>query len=204
MSTRTKGRPTDLAEGEIKVRILKEAARLFADKGYTGTTIQEVVSAAGTTKPMVYYYFNGKEGLYRALIEEAYERVRKELEEIDTTGGSLEDRLIAAVEANFNLKRTAPDLARFALAMSILPHKDAPDVDIWQLSATNFQLTTKIIEEAVLSGEIQGNSAEIALALSGMIVIYIMAQSSYPELELLGHEAAGHIVNLLLNGVKPR
>lgn len=204
MSTRTKGRPTDVAEGEIKDRILKEAARLFAENGYAGTSVQEIVSAAGTTKPMVYYYFNGKQELYKALIEAAYNQVRGKLEKIDTSAGTLEERLVAAVEANFNLQRDSPELARFALAMTILPPKDAPDIDFQKLGEANFRITSKIIDAAVQAGEIRGNSAEIALALSGMIIVYIMAQYSRPELNLLGYEAAQRIVKLLLKGVEPR
>ncbi len=40
------------------------ALRCFAEKGYAGTSLREIAEAARTTKPMIYYYFRSKEGLY--------------------------------------------------------------------------------------------------------------------------------------------
>src|SRR3954453_19702708 len=44
------------------------AARLFAARGYAGTTLDEVAVAAGVTKPMVYRHFGSKKDLYLALL----------------------------------------------------------------------------------------------------------------------------------------
>jgi AcrR family transcriptional regulator len=45
------------------------AARLFAERGYGGTTLDEIASAAHVTKPMVYRHFESKKALYLALLE---------------------------------------------------------------------------------------------------------------------------------------
>ena len=44
------------------------AARLFAERGYAGTTLDEVAAAAGVTKPIVYRHFASKKDLYLALL----------------------------------------------------------------------------------------------------------------------------------------
>jgi AcrR family transcriptional regulator len=44
------------------------AARLFAARGYAGTTLDEVAAEAGVTKPMVYRHFRSKKDLYLALL----------------------------------------------------------------------------------------------------------------------------------------
>ncbi len=49
---------------ETRGRILLAAASLFANKGYAGTAVREIVAAAGVTKPTLYYYFKNKEDLY--------------------------------------------------------------------------------------------------------------------------------------------
>src|SRR5205823_10867316 len=42
---------------------------LFGDRGYEGTTLDDVAAAAGVTKPIVYRHFGSKQGLYLALLE---------------------------------------------------------------------------------------------------------------------------------------
>jgi AcrR family transcriptional regulator len=54
---------------ERRSTILEAAGRLFGDRGYDATTLEEVASAAGVTKPIVYRHFGSKEGLYLALLE---------------------------------------------------------------------------------------------------------------------------------------
>lgn len=49
--------------------ILLEAGKLFGAHGYAGTRIEDVASAAGVTKPMVYRHFESKHALYLALLE---------------------------------------------------------------------------------------------------------------------------------------
>lgn len=50
--------------------ILRVAATLFARKGYGGTKLHEISEAAGLTRTAFYYYFDGKEQLLSALVEE--------------------------------------------------------------------------------------------------------------------------------------
>ncbi len=56
----------------VKENILKCALELFSAKGYEAVSVQELVNAAGITKPTLYYYFGSKEGLYEQLIAGYY------------------------------------------------------------------------------------------------------------------------------------
>lgn len=56
--------------------ILEVATKEFADKGLSGARIDAIAAATLTSKRMIYYYFGSKEGLYIAVLEEAYRRVR--------------------------------------------------------------------------------------------------------------------------------
>jgi len=49
---------------DVRDRIVASALRFFAEKGYAGTSMRDIADAARTTKPMIYYYFKNKEGLY--------------------------------------------------------------------------------------------------------------------------------------------
>lgn len=56
--------------------ILSVATEEFAEKGLAGARIDEIAERTRTSKRMIYYYFQSKEGLYVAVLEEAYRRIR--------------------------------------------------------------------------------------------------------------------------------
>lgn len=51
--------------------MLEVAARLFSQRGFEATSMTEIAQACGVTKPMLYAYFDSKQGLYQALIMRA-------------------------------------------------------------------------------------------------------------------------------------
>jgi AcrR family transcriptional regulator len=57
--------------------IIEVATREFAEKGLAGARIDAIADAMRTSKRMIYYYFGGKEGLYLAVLEESYRRMRQ-------------------------------------------------------------------------------------------------------------------------------
>ena len=60
-----------------QANILEVAEAEFGEKGLAGARIDEIAAATKTSKRMIYYYFGSKEGLYLAVLEEAYRRVRE-------------------------------------------------------------------------------------------------------------------------------
>ena len=56
--------------------ILEVAMAEFAEKGLSGARIDAIAEATHTSKRMIYYYFSSKEGLYVAVLEESYRRIR--------------------------------------------------------------------------------------------------------------------------------
>jgi AcrR family transcriptional regulator len=57
--------------------IIEVATREFAEKGLAGARIDEIAEATRTSKRMIYYYFDSKEGLYLRVLEDAYRRMRE-------------------------------------------------------------------------------------------------------------------------------
>lgn len=60
-----------------QANILEVAAVEFGEKGLAGARIDEIAAATQTSKRMIYYYFGSKEGLYLAVLEESYRKVRE-------------------------------------------------------------------------------------------------------------------------------
>ncbi|MBE0617748.1 MAG: TetR family transcriptional regulator [Proteobacteria bacterium] len=72
-----------MADGvERKEQIFEVGARLFADKGYGRTSLQEVADALGVTKPALYYYYRSKEELLFEITSFVMDRVMADLREV--------------------------------------------------------------------------------------------------------------------------
>lgn len=54
---------------ERREQLLDIGRRLFAERGFDGTSIEEVAARAGVSKPVVYEHFGGKEGLYAVVVD---------------------------------------------------------------------------------------------------------------------------------------
>lgn len=64
--TPRRGRPAVVANA--RARILAEAARLFATRGYDNTSISDLAEVLGLTKPAIYHYFPSKRAIYDEII----------------------------------------------------------------------------------------------------------------------------------------
>ncbi len=99
----------------------RTALELFARKGYASTSVNEIVEAAGVTKPMLYYYFGSKERLARRLVIEPAERLVSKLEAVAKSDASHLEKEIAWLQAQLSFCRENPDRARFVFALYFGP-----------------------------------------------------------------------------------
>jgi AcrR family transcriptional regulator len=60
-----------------RARILDAATREFSRHGLGGARVDRIAERAGANKRMLYYYFGDKDGLFRAVLELTYERIRR-------------------------------------------------------------------------------------------------------------------------------
>ena len=77
-------------------RLLAVATRLFAERGFEGTSVQEIVNAAGVTKGAMYHYFGSKDDLLYEIYHRLLGLQMRRLEQIADGPGSAEERLRAA------------------------------------------------------------------------------------------------------------
>src|SRR6201999_3280476 len=66
-----------------RAEILDVATAEFAEHGYSGARVDEIAERTRTTKRMLYYYFESKEGLYTAVLERAYAQIRAAEQTVD-------------------------------------------------------------------------------------------------------------------------
>ncbi len=61
-------RPSEIT----RERILRAAERLFAERGYDGTSVRAIVARARVNQAAINYHFDGKDGLYREVLRTAF------------------------------------------------------------------------------------------------------------------------------------
>lgn len=62
--------PTDNKDVSTRSHMMESAKRVFAEQGYDGATVKALADAAGVNVSLISYHFGGKEGLYRACLEQ--------------------------------------------------------------------------------------------------------------------------------------
>jgi AcrR family transcriptional regulator len=64
-----------MSGAERREQLLGIGRRLFAERGFDGTSIEEIAAQAGVSKPVVYEHFGGKEGLYAVVVDREMQRL---------------------------------------------------------------------------------------------------------------------------------
>ena len=99
--------------------ILAVATDEFARNGFSGARVDEIASRTRTSKRMIYYYFTDKEGLFVAVLEAAYARIRSVEAELDLASLPPEEALRKLTELTFDYQNANPDFVRLVMVENI-------------------------------------------------------------------------------------
>jgi AcrR family transcriptional regulator len=100
------------AQLERRQQLLSVARRVFAERGFTATTMDDVARAAGFTKPILYQYFDSKTNLYREIVSQTAARLLSQLEAAVETTTSPRERIEVAFRVYFDTVVSEPDAFR--------------------------------------------------------------------------------------------
>lgn len=103
-----------------KRNIIEVATEEFAGKGFSGARVDDIAGRTKTSKRMIYYYFGGKEGLYIAVLEEAYRKIRSVEATLDLEHQSPEEALRTLVAFTFDYQNAHPEFVRLVMNENIL------------------------------------------------------------------------------------
>ena len=147
--------------------ILDVATREFADKGLSGARIDEIAAATATSKRMIYYYFGSKEGLYVAVLEEAYRRIRQIEAELHLEDLAPEAALRRLVGFTFDYQLANPDFIRLVMTENI--HRGeflAQSTSIQQLNVPVIDTVRGVYQRGVKAKVFRKNVDPVDLHLS--------------------------------------
>ena len=110
------------ARPPVKERLLHVATRLFARHGFEGTSVQDIVDAAGVTKGAMYHYYGSKDDLLYEVYHQVLTMQTSHLDEIAAGPGTAEERLrAAAIDVVQTSLDNLDDMIVFFRSLHMLP-----------------------------------------------------------------------------------
>ena len=136
-----------------RAEILEVATREFSEHGYSGARVDEIAERTRTTKRMLYYYFGSKEGLYIAVLEQAYAGIRAAEQRIDVDHLDPETAIRRLAELTFDHHEAHPDFIRLVSIENIHRAEHmAKSVRLANLNVPAIDLIARILERGRAAG----------------------------------------------------
>jgi AcrR family transcriptional regulator len=188
-------------EKSARGRLMTAAIGLFARKGYAATTVREIVEAASVTKPVLYYHFGSKEGIFLAMMREALGEFEATVDTTLKTPGRIADRILLFLDASFQLILEHLDVMRVVDAIYYGPPQGAPSFDFEQIHRRFMETLTGLVREGMASGEFRaGDPDDVAWAIVGAFEVVRGMSLCHPEMNF-GRERLERLVHVVFEGV---
>ena len=174
-------------------KLLNKALKLFATRGYDAVGVQEIVEAAGLTKPSLYHYFGSKHGLLEVLLAEYLDKLYAQVEEAAVYRNDLPYTIELVIKAYFDFARKNPLFYQMQLGLWFAPPASEAYLTVSRYNEKQYLLIKEVFNRAAQHhGNMKNRQEAYAVTFTGMINTYIsIALKGYTELdENLAHQAA--------------
>ncbi len=178
-------------------QLIEVGRRLFAEKGFEGTTVEEIAAAAGVSKPVLYEHFGGKEGLYAVVVDREIQALLGQMTAALQPGGHARALLEAAAMALLDYIENSTDGFR------ILVRDSPPGQSTGSFASLISDIASQV--EHILAAEFKRRRLDpktaplYAQMLVGMVAIpggwWLDSRKMKKE------DVAAHLVNLAWNGL---
>jgi AcrR family transcriptional regulator len=191
---------------ETGKHILQAALKRFANAGYAATSVQQIVDDARVSKPALYYHFQDKAGLFKALVHEAHDARYRVICAAAAKSPDLRGQLEHILSDLFDYISRNHELTRISFAtMFAAPGEVPPNLDYAGKCERNFEFFHSLIQRAQENGELDRrfDSREMAYGFYGLANFYVVSPVVTPGC-VPDKDAAKRIVDLFLCGATPR
>ena len=118
LTERSRGRPVDTDQQDLKKQILDTAEELFADNGYAATSIRSIAEGSGVNPALVHYYFGNKKLLLQNVLERVLEPMGLAIAKLKNSPGASPE-MIASLLVSMAAKH--PNIPRLLIREVFLP-----------------------------------------------------------------------------------
>jgi len=166
--------------------LLNCALRLFSQRGYDAVGVQEIVEAAGVTKPTMYHYFESKRGLLEELLRQEEAFLLSQVRKAADYQGDLVLTLEHTARAYIKVVEDHSVFYRLQLAMFFAPPESEANQAAQPYAHEQNALLEGVFIKAVgdhgnLRGRHQRYAAGFLGALNGMIGLYLNGQAQLTD-----------------------
>ena len=152
--------------GEGPERLLAAAGRLFAAKGFVGASVREILQAADVSRPVLYYHFGSKEGLYLAVARRAATDYEAALARAAAGAGTASERIRRVCRVHASAVHGGILLAMAAEALPLAASDASLDPAVRPGRARVLEVVRGLIAEGTAHDEFAACDPEdVALAL---------------------------------------
>jgi len=194
--------------------ILKAAHKIFTQKGYAATRMEDIAEEAGINRALLHYYFRSKEKMFGLVFEDVFRGMFSGIQEILSSKLALNEKIAGIVSHEIDTMAKNPDLPLFVIAeLTRDPNKLA---DILQVDLQRRKLMVENLDNQ-LKEEIQkGNIKEISafsllLSIMGLCVWPFAARGliqsilGFDKSSFVGIAAARkeELIRFIIDGLRP-
>jgi TetR/AcrR family transcriptional regulator len=170
------------AEQQVKDSLISAAVSLFAEKGYASTSVREIVASAGVTKPVLYYYFENKEGLFRTILERATQQQEIILRKVLGSHGTALQTMILLYRLIYEGVKENGNLFKLIHNLIFGPPQGAPPCDVEQYHRRMVDAVKAIYLRGLGKGELkEADPEEVAILLLGVTDLCFHLYHIQPE-----------------------
>lgn len=153
---------------KTKRKIFETSMKLFAEKGYDATSIEEITATVGVAKGTLYYHFSSKEEIFNFLIEEGIKLLQNSIDIKTAKFSNYIDKIKAIVLIQIKIVVKYEDL--ITILLSQFWGKEARNQTCKKHILLYIYKIEQIVEEGIKRGEIKkGNVQAIASEIYGLI-----------------------------------
>jgi len=171
--------------------ILDAAERLFARQGFAATTIKQIGKEAAVNPALLYYYYDGKETLYRAMLQRILGQLLARGTDAIERASSHADRIRAFVRAQAKLLGEHPHFPQL-LVRELVDHQAAhAEQAITNTAAGAFRRLCEVIEAGQRDGAFRRSldPRYTAISIIAQVAYFAIARPAVGL--LLGHGTSG-------------
>ncbi len=193
-----------------KRRLLHVGIAKFAEKGFAGTTVDEIVQAAKVNKRMVYHYFGSKEKLYQAALKDVYERLSNIEVKLLAEPHEVEEAIRELIEIYFKFLQENPEFVNLLLWENLNRGRGLEGADFELTKDPTMHHLDVTIQRGIATGKLRRdlNVKHLLISLIGVCLIYFSNRYTLSKIlhmdlssdETL-QEGIDHVVPLVLRGI---
>ncbi|HEY3348210.1 MAG TPA: TetR/AcrR family transcriptional regulator [Thermoanaerobaculia bacterium] len=193
--------PSEATEHSVEQRLLSAAIQLFTERGYTATSVREIVERAGVSKPALYYRFASKESLYLAILNDLARYADEVIAKTRPGAGPVRERLERFLVGMFEAFEERKASVRLINAVFWGPAQGAPPFDFQTFHNKLLVVLREIVREGIAAGELRAaDPADMTFALMGVLSFTMDLALARPELGV-GKDGLRRALDLLFEGL---